>query len=437
MHWQQAIQGYKKILPFGTPMRKRLVPILIVATGIAIFILLRLTGDDPAPVNSQERSWRVATEVIQPDAFAPRLTLYGQLESPLLFTVVAPMAGRIASLPAKDGEQIKQGELLMALDEADIQPRVEQAKADLEDAKAQLQSEKIAHQNDLQALRLEQRIQANAQKNLERTEQLIERGVLPTAELENSKDALDRSALTVAIRQRSINSFASRLQALEARVARAQATFDSTLRDAERSRFLAPFDGVVGNVQAAVGDQVNVNAALLDFYPLQGMELRAVVPQVHSQSFSQALQNGQQLKARSLDVEPPIHLTLKRIAGQADARGVEALFSVDQPQPGLRLGNLLAISVARPVRNDSVALPYSALYGNDTLYQVLDGRLQRIQVQRVGETMNEQGERRVLVRSTELKAGMEVVTTHLPNAVQGLKVEASAPATKDATGQQP
>ena len=397
MHWQQAIQGYKKILPFGTSMRKRLVPILIVATGIAIFILLRLTGDDPAPVNSQERSWRVATEVIQPDAFAPRLTLYGQLESPLLFTVVAPMAGRIASLPAKDGEQIKQGELLMALDEADIQPRVEQAKADLEDAKAQLQSEKIAHQNDLQALRLEQRIQANAQKNLERTEQLIERGVLPTAELENSKDALDRSALTVAIRQRSINSFASRLQALEARVARAQATFDSTLRDAERSRFLAPFDGVVGNVQAAVGDQVNVNAALLDFYPLQGMELRAVVPQVHSQSFSQALQNG----------------------------------------PGLRLGNLLAISVARPVRNDSVALPYSALYGNDTLYQVLDGRLQRIQVQRVGETMNEQGERRVLVRSTELKAGMEVVTTHLPNAVQGLKVEASAPATKDATGQQP
>ena len=95
------------------------------------------------------------------------------------------------------------------------------------------------------------------------------------------------------------------------------------------------------------------------------------------------------------------------------------------------------MGVARPVRNDSVALPYSALYGNDTLYQVLDGRLQRIQVQRVGETMNEQGERRVLVRSTELKAGMEVVTTHLPNAVQGLKVEASAPATKDATGQQP
>jgi len=420
-------------------MRKRLVPILIIAVGIVIFILLRLTRDEPAPVGSLERSWRVATEVIQPDAFAPRLTLYGELESPLLFTVVAPMAGRVAALPAQDGEQVPQGELLMALDEADIAPRVAQAEADLEDAKAQLQSEQTAHQNDLRALKLEQRIQANAQTNVGRVEQLITRGALPAADLENSKDALDRAALTVANRQRSINNYPSRLKAAQARVARAQATFDSMQRDAERSRFTAPFDGIVGNVQAAVGDQVNANAALLDFYPLEGMELRAVVPQVHSQSFMQALQDGGQLQARSLDLEPAITLTLKRIAGQADARGVEAIFSVDQPQPGLRLGNLLAISVARPVRDDSVALPYSALYGNDTLYQVLDGRLQRIEVQRVGETLNEQGERRVLVRSPKLSGGMEIVTTHLPNAVQGLKVDTGAPAsaTDDSTGPQP
>ncbi|WP_417707975.1 efflux RND transporter periplasmic adaptor subunit [Pseudomonas sp.] len=420
-------------------MRKRLVPILIIAVGIVIFILLRLTRDEPAPIGSLERSWRVATEVIQPDAFAPRLTLYGELESPLLFTVVAPMAGRVAALPAQDGEQVAEGQLLMALDEADIAPRVAQAEADLADAQAQLQSEQTAHQNDLRALKLEQRIQANAQTNVGRVEQLITRGALPAADLENSKDALDRAALTVANRQRSINNYPSRLKAAQARVDRAQATFDSMQRDAERSRFAAPFDGIVGNVQAAVGDQVNANAALLDFYPLQGMELRAVVPQVHSQSFMQALQDGGELKARSLDLQPAISLTLKRIAGQADARGVEAIFSVDQPQPGLRLGNLLAISVARPVRDDSVALPYSALYGNDTLYQVLDGRLQRIEVQRVGETLNEQGERRVLVRSPKLSGGMEIVTTHLPNAVQGLKVDTGAPSPEadDSTGPRP
>jgi len=97
-------------------MRKRLTPLLIVVVGIIIFILLRVTRDQPEPLGTQERAWRVATEAIAPDAFQPRLTLYGQLESPRRFTVVAPLAGRIAALPASDGSHIKAGELVVALD---------------------------------------------------------------------------------------------------------------------------------------------------------------------------------------------------------------------------------------------------------------------------------------------------------------------------------
>ena len=37
-----------------------------------------------------------------------------------------------------------------------------------------------------------------------------------------------------------------------------------------------------------------------------------------------------------------------------------------------------SISLPRPVRENSVAVPYSALYGNDTLYQLVDGRMQRL-----------------------------------------------------------
>ncbi|WVM91380.1 HlyD family efflux transporter periplasmic adaptor subunit [Halopseudomonas pachastrellae] len=213
---------------------------------------------------------------------------------------------------------------------------------------------------------------------------------------------------------------------------RAEAALESTLRDAERSRFVAPFDGMVGSVQVAVGDQVNANAALLDFYPLEGMELRALVPQVHSQDFINALGEGQQLEARSLDVQPPLQLTLTRIAGQADASGIEALFRVDNPRADLRLGNLMAVSVARPSRNDSVALPYSALYGNNTVYTVEDDRLRAIAVERVGETLDEQGNSRVLVRSQGLQSGMPIVTTHLPNAMSGLKVDMDEPAAEPA-----
>ncbi|MGI3129286.1 efflux RND transporter periplasmic adaptor subunit [Halopseudomonas pachastrellae] len=408
-------------------MRKRLTPAVIVLIGIVIFIILRVTRDQPEPVGSQERAWRVATETISPDAFQPRLTLYGQLESPRRFTVVAPLAGRIAALPANDGASVRQGELLVALDDADIQPRIAQARAELADAKAQLESEKLANDADQQALRMEQRLEENARKALERMQQLVERQMVPAVELDNAQDVLDRAALTVANRKRSLTAHPSRLAAQQARVERAEAALDSTLRDAERSRFVAPFDGVVGSVQVAVGDQVGANASLLDFYPLEGMELRALVPQIHSQDFINALNEGQQLEARSLDVQPPLELTLTRIAGQADASGIEALFRVENPRVDLRLGNLMAISVARPSRNDSVALPYSALYGNNTVYTLNDGRLQAIAVEQVGETRDADGERRVLVRSSQLQSGMPIVITHLPNAISGLKVDSSEP----------
>ena len=412
-------------------MRKRLVPITIIAVGILGFILLKMTRPVPEPITPTERSWRVETLRIQPDAFQPSLTLYGRLESPLRFTSVAPMAGRIDQLPVRDGDLVSEGSLLVALDEADVTPRLQQARADLADAQAQLDNERLAHENDKRALELERRIQANANTALERMQKLVGRGLSPQAELDTATDTLDRAALTVAIRERSIQGYPSRIAGLEARMERARAELESTQRDVERSRFRAPFDGVVGEVRVAVGDQVAANAALLDFYPLLDMEVRATLPQIYSQAFITALNSGKRLPASTLNTDPPATLTLKRIAGQADARGVEALFSLDQPHPGLRAGNLLAISVARPASDNSVALPYSAIYGNDTIYQLLEGRMHRLTVQQVGEMLMETGERWVLVQSTELEPGMQIITTHLPNAMQGLKVDAVDPATRN------
>ena len=404
-------------------MRKRLIPVVIILIGILGFIVLKATRHVPDPVSPQERSWRVDVMEISPDTLQPSLTLYGQLESPRRFTVVAPLAGRIDALPVRDGQQVAEGELLVGLDEDDITPRVKQAEADLADARAQLLSERLNHRNDQQALTLERRLLDNAEKSFKRVEQLVGRELVSRAELDNAQDIVERAALTVATRQRSLDSHESRLAALQARTERAEAALDSMRRDAERSRFVAPFAGVVGNVQVAEGDQVNANAALLDFYPVDGMELRATLPQIHAQAFLTALADGTALVAHTLETATPLSMTLARIAGQADARGVEALFTLDQPATDLRIGNLVAISVPKPASENSVALPYSAFYGNNTVYALEDGRMVRVEVQRVGETRQEDGQRWILVRSEALQAGMQIITTHLPNALQGLKVD--------------
>ncbi|GGC92653.1 efflux RND transporter periplasmic adaptor subunit [Halopseudomonas salina] len=409
-------------------MRKRLVPLLIIVIGVIGFILLKATRSVPEPVTPQERTWRVETMVIDPGARQPSLTLYGQLESPRRFTVVAPMAGRVDQLPARDGQTVEQGELLVALDERDIEPMTRQAEADLADARAQLDREQIEHANDRKALALEQRILDNARKGLERVQQLVARELVSRTELEGAEDLAERASLTMAVRQRSIQSHEARLAALQARVERARSSLEAAQRDAERSRFTAPFRGVVAEVQAAPGDQVNKNQALLDFYPVEGLELRATLPQIHAMDFTRALAQGQKLVARSLETESELTMTLQRIAGQADATGVEAIFVLDQPAPGLRLGNLLAISVPKPAAPESIAVPYSALYGNRTLYALQDGRMAHIDVERIGETLMENGERWLLVRAPDLTPGTRIITTHLPNAMQGLKVDTTSDA---------
>jgi multidrug efflux pump subunit AcrA (membrane-fusion protein) len=404
-------------------MRKRLVPLLIIVVGVIGFILLKATRSEPEPVTPQERTWRVETMVVDPEARQPSLTLYGQLESPRRFTVVAPMAGRIDQLPARDGQTVAQGELLVALDERDIEPMIRQAQADLADARAQLDREQIEHASDRKALALEQRILENARRGLGRVEQLVERKLVSRTELESAEDLSERAALTVAVRQRSIQSHEARKAALQARVERAQSALDAVQRDATRSRYTAPFAGVVAGVQVAPGDQVNANQALLDFYPVEGLELRATLPQIHAMDFTRALAAGDQLVAQTLETDSELTMTLQRIAGQADATGVEAIFVLDQPAPGLRLGNLLAISVPKPAAPESVAVPYSALYGNNTVYALEEGRMSHIEVERIGETLMDNGERWLLVRATELAPGIQIITTHLPNAMQGLKVD--------------
>ncbi|MGV6826990.1 MAG: efflux RND transporter periplasmic adaptor subunit, partial [bacterium] len=73
-----------------------------------------------------------------------------------------------------------------------------------------------------------------------------------------------------------------------------------------------------------------------------------------------------------------------------------------------------------------ISVPPESVYGTRTVYRIDDdSRLERIEVERVGESVDAKGNATILVRSEILQAGDELVTTQLPSAVSGLKVELS------------
>jgi len=85
---------------------------------------------------------------------------------------------------------------------------------------------------------------------------------------------------------------------------------------------------------------------------------------------------------------------------------------------------LLPVTLERPTHKNAISVPYSALYGRDSVYVMTDkSRMQRVAVNRLGQARAGNEERHVLISAEGLQAGDSLITTHLPNAMTGLKVE--------------
>lgn len=403
-------------------MSRKLLPLLMIALGIAGFLLLKATRPEPAEVSATERSWLVQVQEINPTQATPVLPLYGEVVAPDLQTITATLAGRIDRLPVREGKQVSEGDLLIALDSADIEPVLAQARAQVADLEAQVRSEQVRYRNDQRSLESEKAILDNARRQFERIQSLVERNLASRESLEAATDALARAELTLRIRERAIAEHPARLQSLEARLSQARASLTTAELDGERAVSTAPFDGMVTNLQVAAGDQVSRNQALLSIYPIQGLEVRARVPQMYLGELVDALAKGATLTATTEDSGQRFELV--RFAGLSDPAGTEAVLELNGESGALRPGALQPLLLQRPARDNLITIPFSALYGADSVYIMTDdNRMQRVTVQRVGEALSENGERRLLIASEHLKPGMRLITTHLPNAISGLKVK--------------
>lgn len=118
-----------------------------------------------------------------------------------------------------------------------------------------------------------------------------------------------------------------------------------------------------------------------------------------------------------------VQLTLDRLAGEADPSGIDGLFRVTQNPDRLRLGNLLKLHLQRPVQQDLVPIPFQAIYGNNRIYLLKEGRMQGLDVETVGQYFTTEAPPALLIRNPEIQPGDKIISTHLPNAVSGLKVK--------------
>lgn len=401
---------------------KAFIPLLILGLAISVFVVMKKTKPEQPPVEIKEKVWMVNSQTIALESLPSVQTLYGVVESNSMVQAAAPVAAVVEEVKVLPGDFVKQGQVMLALSKVDLQLPVAQAKADKIDAQSQIELQKMMMLANEKRLEHEQRVLGLKQEALQRAHVLLKKNLASQSVVDAANEALVKQEYVVVGAQLSVQQGQAQLNQLQARLQKASLALEQAQLNAERGVLVAPFDARVAEVNVSQGDRVTVGKVMVSFYGLQSLELRAKLPITALQQAQNALSKGKVLSAmHSKEAEQAERLTLLRLAGEASTSGVDAYFSLPDSLRSKRPGELMEVYFQGEAFDQVAVVPFSAVYGNNLLYVIKDSRLQGVEVSLKGEVIRD-GKLMALVSSAQLQAGDQVMVTHLPNAITGLKV---------------
>jgi hypothetical protein len=254
---------------------------------------------------------------------------------------------------------------------------------------------------------------------------LAENRVGSESVLDDARRQVQSAALAVAQRSERIDSYHARIAQLEARQARAQAALAKAELDLERTEIRAPFNARITAVSVAPGERTRVGDSLVTLYDTDFVELRAQIPDRYLANLRSAVASGERARAETTVDGKRLSLAFDRFAGKVERGrgGVDALFRLEASDFVPELGRTAAVNLSLPPLANVSAIPFSAIYGTDTIYKVDDQqRLRSMRVERVGTTMSDDDDEWLLIRGPALNADDVIVISQLPSAVDGLRV---------------
>ncbi|MEM1230186.1 MAG: biotin/lipoyl-binding protein [Pseudomonadota bacterium] len=422
-------------------LRRGLLGGAFLGGGALLSAALFATGPEPIVEQAPEKAWPVTAIAIEEATLAPSFRAFGKIESRNTAELAAELQARVTAIHVREGDRVRQGDLLVTLDDEALAFDVAAAAAQVQARQAELDALTL-EQAHLQSTDAEQEARvAAANAKLERHEELRGRGLISAGLLDEIRQQVSSDRIGHADHRTRMNNLPNRLRAAQAALDEARARLGTAEVTAGKAMLRAPFDGVVLSVATAVGATTSPFATLLTVADRNAYQVRVPVPPAHHQAFTNAvleqgtvgIDRGIRGAIRSSDGTRTLAAaTFSHLAG-AVAGGVpnaDALFAFetagDDALLALPLGSTVELRVELPPVAKVVALPPEALYENARIYRVIDERLQRVAVEQLGTHDSSDGPR-VLVRAPELASGQQVIITQLPNPVSGLKVKVAAP----------
>ena len=293
----------------------------------------------------------------------------GSLTADVQTDVQPQTAGKVVAVGVDMGTAVRKGQMLVRLEDTDYKLRVEQAVAQLENARAAVKQaeEKIglrpgqqfdpARVADVSAARANYDL---AEKNFQRAEKLIESGDISRAEYDQRRSQRDslRQVYESAIAQARQNYAA--IQVARTNVVNAQAQVDLAKRNLSYTMVPAPIDGYVLDRPVDVGTYVSTTTRVATIVRTNPLWIRIdipeqAVPQIsngQSVSLTTSSWTDRTFSGRVARISPNVSATSRTLTAEAE---------IDNGSGMLKPGQFGTVRILLPQTEAAVLVPQRAL----------------------------------------------------------------------------
>lgn len=392
-----------KLRPSGAGRLKKIVlPMVVLAAGFLGFSLLVSTKPQTKPAENRERIWSVEAVPVAYGVYEPRISTFGELRARRQVNLRALVSGEViaAGENFENGARVEKGDVLVQIDPFTYENQLADARAQLKGAKAVLRERKAAAKL--------------ARQEKARAEKLFKKGTV-------SKKTVDDKTTDATIK-------AARAEQQQSVVDRINVQVKKAKRDLANTKVVAPFSGYLANITARQGRVLNPNDQLGVLLDSDNFD---VVFNLSDAEYGRFLERNSDVIGRQVNIvwqvggeNIDLQATIERVGAQISqaTRGVDVYARIDGNLPSnLRGGAFVTVELLAQPMADVMPLPRDALYENDTVYLVENGRLVR---RAVSDYIDDGGQ---ILLKTGLAAGDMVLLTRFNEAAPGVAVKVVEP----------
>ena len=400
------------------PFKLTLLVLLTAAVGTGLIACNRSKGQDN---NTSASASPTPTSIVVSTAPAimrqlPRFfEASGSLAPNEQSDVAAETSGKVAAVGVDIGSSVRRGQMIVRLDDADFRIRIQQAQAQLDQAKATLRQneakiglrpgQKFNPENVPEVAGAREALDL-AEKNLRRYEKLVETGDISRSAYDQQKSQRDQLA-------EAYQALIHQAQQNYAAVANAQAAVDAAQTQVAQAKrnlgytvVVSPMAGYVSDRAADLGEYVSPQQKVATVVNLNPLRVRIDIPeqaisQIHvgeSVSVSVAAYPDRSFSGRVARVSPSVTTASRTLTVEAD---------VENSKAELKPGQFATVRILLPQTEGAVLVPQRSLRtisGSTYVFVIKNGHAEQRLVQS-GQTEGD---------LIELKSGVaadEVVAT--------------------------